>query len=99
MKKLQISKIKGYEYELKDSENNTYEIMMEFYDLNKELKINDYIYMAEELLNPNYKEYNNFYRFGKLNSIYGRKIKSAEDIDIIVVQINEELIHFQRYYG
>lgn len=99
MIKLQIKNMNNYEYELIDDGNNTYKIRLEFYDLGKAININDYIFMSEKLLDPNYEEYSNFYRFGKLNSEYGRKINSEDNIDIIGIKKDDDLIYLQRYYG
>ena len=100
MKNLKILNINNYKYELEDEEHNIYKLNIEFYDLEKEIKVNDYICMAEELLNKNYTEYSNFYRFGKLNSPYGRKITEIQNsIDIIGLKQSNNLIHLQRYYG
>ena len=96
MKELQITKINNYEYELKDEKNKIIKMNIEFYDLKEPLKINDKISISKELLDKNYPEYDTFYRFGKLDSIYGRK---NSNIDIIEIKTEKELIYLQRYYG
>ena len=99
MLKLQIVNINDYEYELKDGENNSYKVNLEFYDLDKKLSVNDYIFISEKLLNKNYKEYDTFYRFGKLNSKYGRDLNYENDTDIIGLKMGKDLMYMQRYYG
>jgi len=100
MIKLQIVSINNYEYELRDNKNNTYKLSIEFYDLNQSPRINDHIFMSKELLDKNYVEYDNFYRFGKINSEYGRELNPNQDnIDVIGIKVGEEIIYLQRYYG
>ena len=98
MKKMKIVNINGYEYELKN-ENNSYKIGLEFYDLDEKIGINDHIFMSEKLLDKNYEEYDTFYRFGKLNGEYGRKLTTENTVDVIGLQIKEKIIYLQRYYG
>ena len=42
---------------------------------------------------------NNIVSFGKLDGIYGRKIKDENDEDIIGVSIKDKVIYLKRYYG
>ena len=50
MKKLKIEKIDNYNYSLKDSDNNYYNINIEFYDILDKIDIGDVLYMDEKLL-------------------------------------------------
>lgn len=93
MKKLKIKKIDKYQYELKDINNKIYHFNIEFYNLEKKPKINDYIYMNEKILQENYSILN----FDKLDSQYGREIKTEEDV--IVLLIDNEKIYLKRIYG
>lgn len=99
MKKLEIIEINNYEYHLKDDNNKTYIINIEFQDIDIKPNINDYIYISEELLDKHYKEYSNFYTFGSLNSSYGRQTEEDNDVDIIAISINDKKTYMKRLYG
>ena len=96
MIKLIIENIDGYNYTLKDNDNNIYKINIEFYDIGELPKMGDVIYINNKLLN---KINNNIVSFGKLDGIYGRKIKDENDEDIIGVSIKDKVIYLKRYYG
>ena len=96
MKKLIVSKIDDYQYVLKETANDKiYRYSLEFYNLDKKLKIGDYIFVHDELL----QERNQLLCFDTLNSKYGRKINSSFDKDLIVLMINNEKIYLKRVYG
>ena len=95
MKKLEINKIDNYVYELKDIYNKIYHFNIEFYNLEKKVKVGDYIYMNEKLLQEEYCMLN----FDVLDNKFGREIKINEDEDIIVLQIDNEKIYLKRIYG
>lgn len=92
MKKLQIFDIKEYEYYLKDSNNNIYNLNLEFYNMNKP-KINSYIYISEKLIRNTIER---MYSFGPLNNEIGYKVKEE---DIIKIIDNDKELYLQRYYG
>ncbi len=96
MIKLIIDNVDGYNYTLRDNDNTSYNINIEFYDINKLPKIGDFIYISNKLLN---KINNNIISFGKLDGIYGRNIIDENDEDIICVSIHDKLIYLKRYYG
>lgn len=96
MIKLIIENIDGYNYKLKDNDNNLYNINIEFYDIDELPKIGDAIYINNKLLN---KINNNVVSFGKLDGIYGRKITDENDEDVIGVSIQDKVIYLKRYYG
>ncbi len=93
MKKLKIEKINGFRYFLKDKNNNTYELHLEFHDTESIIKSGDIIYLDEYLLNQN-----TLLTFGKLNSKYGKEIKD-DDKDIIVIESDNKRITLKRLYG
>lgn len=95
MKKLEINKIDNYQYELKDMDNKIYHFNIEFYNLEKEPKIGDYIYMNEKLLKEEYSMLN----FDILESKYGRNIQTEEDDDLVILLIDNEKIYLKRVYG
>ncbi len=95
----QLADFKNYIYSLVDVENKNYIFNFEFYDIEQLPTSGDYIYISNELLNPNSKEYSDFYSFGDVNSSYGRKITSDNDRDIIVLEINNKKIYLKRFYG
>lgn len=94
MKKLIIEDIKGYNYYLKNIDNRTYILNIEFYDLNSKPQQGDYLYINEEVLEEQVP-----LSFGPLDGIYGRDIKSEDDKDLLVLVINNKKIFLKRYYG
>ena len=95
MKKLKINKIDNYQYELKDMNDKIYHFNIEFYNLEKELKIEDYIYISEKLLQEKYSVLS----FDTLDSKYGRNIETEEDEDLAILLIDNEKIYLKRVYG
>ena len=96
MIKLIIENIDGYNYILKDSNNKSYNINIEFYDIDVLPKVGDIIYINNKLLN---KINNNVVSFGKLDGIYGRTITDENDEDVIGLSIQDKIIYLKRYYG
>ena len=96
MIKLIIESIDGYNYILKNSNNESYNINIEFYDIDVLPKEGDIIYINNKLLN---KINNNVVSFGKLDGIYGRKITDENDEDVIGLSIQDKIIYLKRYYG
>ena len=96
MNKLIIENIDGYNYILKDTNNKSYNINIEFYDIDVLPKVGDIIYINNKLLN---KINNNVVSFGKLDGIYGRTITDENDEDIIGLSIQDKIIYLKRYYG
>ena len=96
MIKLIIENIDGYNYILKDTNNKSYNINIEFYDIDVLPKVGDIIYINNKLLN---KINNNVVSFGKLDGIYGRTITDENDEDIISLSIQDKIIYLKRYYG
>ena len=96
MIKLIIENIDGYNYTLKDNDNNIYNINIEFYDVDVLPKVGDIIYINNKLLN---KINNNIVSFGKLDGIYGRTITDENDEDVIGLSIQDKIIYLKRYYG
>ena len=99
MIKLKIINKNKYEYYLKDKEENNYIVRLDFYDIEKEPKIGDYIYFSKELLNSKYSGYSTRYTFGNIKSKYGKKNISIDDIDVIKVVIDKTEIYLKRLYG
>lgn len=95
MKKLIITKKDNYEYILKDIENNEYHFNIEFYNIEKNPEVGDYLYISENILQEN----NTFLNFDILESEYGRKIESANDDDIVALIVSGEKIYLKRVYG
>lgn len=96
MNKLIIENIDGYNYILKDTNNKSYNINIDFYDIDVLPKVGDIIYINNKLLN---KINNNVVSFGKLDGIYGRKITDENDEDVIGLSIQDKIIYLKRYYG
>ncbi len=95
MEKLMIVKKDNYEYTLKDTDNKEYQFNMEFYNVEKDPEVGDYLFMSEKILQEN----NAVLSFDTFESEYGRKIENALDDDIVVLMINEEKIYLKRVYG
>ena len=98
MKKLEIKEIKGTNYTLREKDK-IYNINLEFYDIEEQLKSKDYIYISEKLLDRNYIEYDTYYRFGKLDSEYGREIREDKEEEIIILTIEDKNIYLKRIFG
>ncbi len=95
MKKLLITKKDNYEYTLKDIENNEYQFNIEFYNIENNPEVGDYLFISEKILQEN----NAFLNFDSLESEYGRKIESANDDDIVALIVRREKIYLKRVYG
>ena len=95
MKKLMIVKKDKYEYVLKDTDNGEYQLNMEFYNVEKDPEVGDYLFMSEKILQEN----NAVLSFDTFESEYGRKIENALDDDIVVLMIKDEKIYLKRVYG
>ena len=95
MIKLRIEKIDGFKYRLKDSKDQEYSLRLGFYDLPRELKKGDLLYMHEKCV----RDENTFFHFGPLDGVYGRQITSEKDPDIMVLELDQEKIYLKRYYG
>ena len=95
MKKVVINKIDKYQYELKDIDNRIYHFNIEFYNLEKEVKVGDSIYMSENILKEEYSVLS----FDTLDSNYGKNINTEEDEDLIVLLVDNEKIYLKRVYG
>ena len=95
MKKLMITKKDNYEYTLKDIDNKEYQFNIEFYNIEKNPEVGDYLYISEKILQEN----NAFLNFDSLDSEYGRKIESANDDDIVALIVSGEKIYLKRVYG
>ncbi len=99
MKKLEIRKKDGFLYTLSEKTGKEYILNIELQGINTLPKEGDYIYISEELLDKNYKEYSSMYCFGPLYSKYGRVIKDEFSPDLIGININGNITYLQRYYG
>lgn len=99
MIRLKITNKNNYLYSLKDSRDNTYELSIEFFDIEEKPQIGDYISMSAELLNPRYAGYSTDYSFGSLTDEYGKKEISLNDIDVIKIETVGKEILLKRLYG
>ena len=70
-----------------------------FYHLEKDVAVGDTISMHKELLDPTYAEYDLHYYFGGIDEPYGRKITSADSIDVICVQQADKNTVLKRFFG
>lgn len=101
MIKLEILEKSNYIFKFKDDKNNIYSLNLEFFDIEEEPKVGDYIYMSAELLNQKYAGYSTNYTFGDLDSKYGKENLSLNDIDVIKLEIKDsnKEIYLKRLYG
>ena len=99
MKKLTVLKKDYCNYTFLDEDNNEYKIFIELMNTDLSIDLNDTIYIHNELLDKNYKEYSTMYTFGSLGSKYAREVKKENYIDIIVLIKNNKKNYLQRYYG
>lgn len=88
MIKTKIIDIKDiYYYTVIDSDNNKYELNIEFYDINKP-NVGDILYFPKRILVNN-----GVYSFGKI-----KNTNNTLD-DYIVVVLDGKKFYLQRYYG
>ena len=99
MIKLKIVNKDNYMFSLKDDKDNRYEFNIEFFDIEVEPKIGDYISIATELLNPKYAGYSTNYTFGSIESKYGKDKIQLNDIDVIKLETEDKEIYLKRLYG
>lgn len=99
MIKLEVVKIDNYLYELKDENNVTYNLNLEFLDFEEPLQIGNQISMNSRLLDPEYEEYSTSYTFGNLDNKYGKENLTIDDIDVIKIIKDDKEIYLKRLYG
>lgn len=104
MKKFKIIEINDSEYSLKDVDNKSYKIYLQFFDLEKLPQVGEYIYFSENLLDSVANEGVRFFSFGEMSAIYGKDIKNG-DIDesfeelCVIIRENNKKIYLKRFYG
>ena len=94
---LRVQSIDNNTYELIDKYNNKYKFKL-YFNIIDSTDIN-YIYMNHKLLDPNYYEYSSTYTFGPIGKQYGRVLTNKTIQDLIMIDINNNKIYLQRYYG
>lgn len=99
MIELEIENKQEYIYHLIDKNKKSYEIELEFLDIEEKPKTGDYIYINKELLNPMYDGYSTNYTFGNLGNKYGKEKLAKDDIDIIKIVMDKKEIYLKRLYG
>ena len=99
MKRLKIQNKKIYEYILKDENGKIYNCNFDFWDIEYKPQIGDYIYINEELLNPNYEGFSTCYTFGSLDNKYGKHNILKNDVDVIKIVANDLEVYLKRLYG
>ena len=99
MIKLEIEKIENYIYALKDENGKLYNLNIEFFDVEENLKTGDFIFINEELLNKKYDGYSTSYTFGNLENKYGKSNILIDDIDVIKLITDDKEIYLKRLYG
>lgn len=99
MEKLKIIKKDGNEYKFIDENDNEYEFVIIFYDIDFEPEVGDFIEFNEDLLDETYDGYSLFYTFGSIDSVYGKENIDKNDTDIIVLITKEKNTFMKRLYG
>jgi len=99
MIKLKIVKIDTYNYCLLDSKKNKYNLILRFYGLEKDVEVNDYIYICEKLLDKSYEGYCGSYSFGQLDDTCGKDNVLPYDDDFLAVKTKDKNILLKRLYG
>ena len=100
MVELEIIDIIDNNYLLFDKENKRkYDFDLYFYGLGFDVEVGDKIVLNDNLLNENYLEYSEEYYFGPIDEVYGRKINSMNDIDLITIKKGNKNIYLKRFYG
>lgn len=99
MIKLEIEKIEGYIYTLKDETGKVYSLNLDFFEIEENIKIGDFIFFNEELLNKKYDGYSTSYTFGNLENKYGKSNILIDDIDVIRLITDDKEIYLKRLYG
>lgn len=95
-----IENIENNQYALKKlSDNNIYFLNATILKFDKVLKRGDMIAIHNQLFDVNYDEYSNHYYFGPINEMFGREIKSPEDVDYVSVNIDGVKYDLKRFYG
>ena len=95
MKKFIITNINNYKYTLSDDKEKTFELNLEFLDVDYKLQVNDMLYISNNIAN-NPK---NFYTFGPLNSKYGKTLSPENADDILIIDNHKSKIYVKRLYG
>lgn len=100
MRTLKIIKIVNNNYLLIDKESKRkYDFDLYFYGLSEDLNVNDEIIINENLLDEKYLEYSTEYSFGPIEEVFGRKIDSMIDTDLITIKKGNKNIYLKRFYG
>ena len=89
MIKLKIISKNNYNYVLEDTNSKKYNVNIEFYSLEEQPSIGDFLYMSEKIVREV-----NIYSFGLINSL-----ENVSEDDIIKVIIKGKEYYLQRYYG
>lgn len=99
MIELKIIEIDDDRYLLQDiNTKEEYTFYLTFYDAPK-IDVGDALRFNEKLLDELYEEYSKTYRFGPIDGVYGRKISSRKDIDLIYVVTKDGITNLKRFYG
>lgn len=94
MVELRIMNVDKFYYYLVDNNGREYNLDIQFYDIDENPTVGDYIYINQEILNSS-KEFS----FGSIMGEYGKNILDGNKEEIIVVKRENELIYLKRYYG
>lgn len=101
MKKLKIVEINDVNYTLIDDEEKTYNLVIDFLDIQRLPKENDIIIINEKLLDKKYEDYCFMYTFGNLDSKYGRNKDTLEEVETLRIIYNDDNkeVMLKRLYG
>ena len=94
-----ITSIKNDNYTLINQQGQQYFFTLKFLNVEAKVKVGDYVVFKDELLDSNYREFSSSYIFGNLESPFGRKATSKDDIDVIELIQGKNKIYLKRLYG
>ncbi len=95
MMKLIVCEIDNDIYTLKDGLGNIYKRHMEFLDLPNPILTGDVVFANKKLLDEDYLPL----FFGPIDGKYGRRIKSEDDPDLLILLSKGKNVYLKRYYG
>lgn len=96
---LQIEQILEFNsYLLKDSNNNQYELVLEFYGIDNP-KVSDRILIHEALLDVGSETYTQPYAFELTSEVSAEEIKEMNNAEFIIVGDNNIFNTLKRIYG
>jgi len=86
-------------YTICDEDNNEYVFSFKFYDLDKEIKVGDYFHISNNSLIAFKERPKMTYYLGPLNTEFSKRLDKRTEHEKFMIEIDGEVITYQRYYG